>query len=73
MGRGDVVVAQDAFGGDRDGEDGGLGVLRLPELLDGPVETQRRQGEAEGFVCFFKDLPGDGKVLREIAAHPDCL
>ena len=65
MGGRDVVITQDAVDGDGDGEDGGLRVLRLLELLGGSVEAELREGETEGVVSFFESLSGNGEVLGE--------
>ena len=65
----DSLFGEDARGGDRDGEDGGLGVLGELELVLGAFEDELGEGEAEGFVGLVEDGAGDGEVVVEIAAH----
>ena len=67
------ALFKDAGGGDGDSEDGGLGVLRLFEVVFGAFEDELGEGKAEGVVGLFKDGAGDGKVVEEVAAHADGL
>ncbi len=56
-------------GGDRDGQERGLGVFGEAELVVGAFETEFGEREAEGIIGLFEAAPGGLKVLREGEAH----
>ena len=72
-GGGDAVLGQDTGSGDGDGEDGGLSVLGELEGVFGAIEDDFGEGEAEGFIGFFKYGAGCGKGFSEGASHANGL
>jgi hypothetical protein len=68
-----AVRGEDAPGGDADGEDGRLGVLREAEVFFRAFKDEFGERETEGFIGFSKGLGGEGKLLGERAAHANGL
>src|SRR6266849_478770 len=58
---------------DGHGEDGWLSNLRQPKLVFRALETQLGKFVAEGLIGFFKSLPSDGVLFRQVFAHANGL
>ena len=67
------MCGEDAPGCNADCENGGLSVLREPELLLRAFKDEFRERETEGFIGFSKGLGGERKLLSEGAAHANGL
>lgn len=65
----EAFAAGDAEGGGGDGDEGGLGVFGLFQLLFGTVEAELADGEAEGLVGFGERGAGFGKRIVKRTAH----
>jgi len=59
--------------GPTDGEDGGLGVDGLLEVLLGALHDDARDVELEDLVCLGKDLARGGRCLGDAFAHAGVL
>ena len=66
-------LLEHAVGGEARHEERGLRVFRARQLLDGSVEAERREREAENAIRLVEDLARLRVPLRECAPHPDRL
>ena len=65
----DTLVYEDAGGGYRDSEDGGLGVLGELELVFRALEDELRELKVESGICLREGSCSDRVVIVEVAAH----